>query len=604
MGLHEQIARTRAARRLGFIKPLMPALVDEVPAGNDWIHEIKYDGYRTQLLIQNGHARAFTRRGFDWTARYQPIARCADQFACRSAIIDGEIIVQDANGRSDFHLLRERIGNSTEGFALMAFDLLHLDGRDLRDAPLEDRRAALGDLLGENDPARSVHFSEHIVGNGPAFFAAVDQLGLEGIVSKKLGSRYRSGPSRAWLKIKCFCEEELVVIGTSTGDLAPRALLAREEEGKLVHAGPAMVTLPGAERELFWRTAEQLRVPEPPIPMERRKETGWVRPAMRVRVQALRGEELLRHAMVKAVLSMEEPAAIRRKSRKPRPSSEPTYPEPDISHEAIAAYYHRAGELLLRWAAARPLNLFRCPKGRCLFQRHLHHPPAEEGTFGSAIHQLAIHQKNGKVEAYFHIQDLAGVRACVAANTVEFHGWGSLTDDVERPDRLVIDLDPDEGLGFEPVKQAAIEIRDRLMDAGLESFALLTGGKGIHVVVPLTPEAEWPAVRAFARLVCAALADEQPDRFTVALQKAQRHGRIFLDYLRNQRASTAVLPYSVRARPGLPVAAPIAWNELDHIEGPDRFCAKDHALLLRRARGKQLRGWGLSDQIVPMGWPK
>jgi bifunctional non-homologous end joining protein LigD len=256
------------------------------------------------------------------------------------------------------------------------------------------------------------------------------------------------------------------------------------------------------------------------------------------------------------------------------------------------------GKLMLPFAAGRPLNLFRCPDGKCLFQRHENHPAVPQGTFGPAIGRLPIRQKNGKTEHYLHVEDLAGILACVEAETVEFHGWGSRIADVERPDRIVIDLDPDEGLPFALVKNAAMLVRERLSLRQLESYALLTGGKGIHVVVPIEPEREWDEVREWSRQFCTALAEERPWQFTAQVTMAQRRGRIFLDYLRNQRASTAVLPWSARARDGAPVAVPVSWEELAQFETARPFTIRDWNTLLQRGRRAGMRKWGTARQSL------
>jgi bifunctional non-homologous end joining protein LigD len=599
--------------KLQFVEPMAPTLVDEPPGGAGWIHEIKYDGYRTELIVEDGRCRAFTRRGFDWTDRYAAMADAAAALPCESAILDGEVIVQDARGRSDFHALRRAIEARRGGLVFMAFDLLHLDGRDLRPWPVERRRAALEKLLASVQPNNPIQFSAHVEVSGAEFLAAADAMGLEGIVSKKLGSRYRSGAAKTWLKTKTFAEDDYVVIGTAKGDRAPVALLASENRGKLEYVGAAMVTLPDPDRDLFWTTAEKIRSAEPPLPMEPRKETGWVRPEMRVRVRHLRGEEMLRHATVKAITALPEGkgAAKSKAGRKITSAKrsdaggvgsstpEPIYTRPDISSEAIADYYRRISRLILPWAAGRPLNLYRCPRGHCLFQRHESHPPAPPGTFGAAIQRLPVRQKNGKTQDYLWIEDKAGLLACVEAEAVEFHGWGSRVDDIERPDRMVIDLDPDAGLPFAKVREAAMMVREELAGRGLESFPLLTGGKGIHVVVPLAPEAEWPAVREWARQFSDGLAQAEPARFTAQIAMERRRGRILLDYLRNQRGSTAVLPYSARARDGSPVAAPVAWNELEGFDSAASFSIQDAAQLLARSRTTALRGWGKARQRLP-----
>jgi bifunctional non-homologous end joining protein LigD len=424
-------------------------------------------------------------------------------------------------------------------------------------------------------------------------------MGLEGIVSKKLGSRYRSGAAKSWLKVKAFTEGEFVVIGTSRGDKAPVALLAAETEEGLSYAGAAMVTLAEADREIFWRNNEALKTSKPAIPMEPRKETSWLRPEMKVRVRHLKGEEMLRHATIQAATQIPSPGPSRRPAAATgAPSPEPSYPKPDMDREALRNYYLAIAPLMLPWIAERPLNLFRCPSHECFFQRNRNHPPAGD-IFQPPIQSIPVQQKNGRVEDYLYVTAAAGIVAAVDAHAVEFHGWGSRISDIERPDRIAFDLDPDEGLPFELVKDAALQVRRSLDAIGLKSFAMLTGGKGIHVILPFVPELEWPQVRGFAKEFCEALASADPDRFTTSLPKAKRKGRIFLDYLRNQRTATAIMPWSARARPGLPVAAPVAWEELDKFSAASAFSVEDAQALLRRARSAALRSWGKADQHLP-----
>jgi bifunctional non-homologous end joining protein LigD len=278
---------------------------------------------------------------------------------------------------------------------------------------------------------------------------------------------------------------------------------------------------------------------------------------------------------------------------------EPSYKKPRLPEKAaILDYYRRLAPHLLAHAGGRPLNLFRCTAGYCFFQRNRSHP-ASGDTFGPPVRFVPIAQKNGRTEDYLWVADEEGVLACVQADAIEFHGWGCRVGEVERPDRAVFDLDPGEGLGFEAVKAAAFTLRALLSEIGLQSFALLSGGKGVHVVVPMRPEQDWEAVREFTRRICAALALDAPDRFTVRLPKAERKGRIFLDYLRNQRTATAILPWSLRARVGAPVAAPVTWQELAELDRASRFTVADAALLLRRAGSRALRGWGEADQALP-----
>jgi bifunctional non-homologous end joining protein LigD len=426
-------------------------------------------------------------------------------------------------------------------------------------------------------------------------------MGLEGIVSKRRGSRYRSGHARSWLKTKTFTESEFVVVAVERGARAPIALLARQGEEGLELAGPAMVTLADPERARFWTAIEALKTDRPAVTMDKRREGSFVAPRLRVRARHLRGEEGLRHATLVALIEGEDVAAA---SPKPipgtaRPGGEPSYKKPKLPDKAaLVAYYEAVAPLLLEHAGRRLLNLFRCTAGHCFFQRNRNHP-ASGDAFGPPVRFLPIAQKNKRIEDYLWIEDAAGIAACAEADAVEFHGWGSRVDAVERPDRIVVDLDPGEGTGFEAVKEAAFTVRRALDAIGLASFAMLSGGKGVHVVVPIVPEAEWEAVRGFAHRVCMGLAAADPERFTVALPKAERTGRIFLDYLRNQRTSTAVLPWSLRARPGAPVAAPVAWDELDDIVRASMFTIADVDLLRRRGRSKALREWGKAKQALP-----
>jgi bifunctional non-homologous end joining protein LigD len=277
---------------------------------------------------------------------------------------------------------------------------------------------------------------------------------------------------------------------------------------------------------------------------------------------------------------------------------EPTYPKPDISVRATTLYYGIVAPVMLPFVEGRLLNLLRCRGDKCFFQRNRDHPPTGD-EFDRIVHLAAVEQKNGRTERYLYVETADEIVACAKVQAVEFHGWGSRAGDVETPDRLVIDLDPGEGVGFDAVRQAALQLRRSFDALGLDSFALLTGGKGIHVVVPILPQRQWDEVREFARQFATALADAAPELFTVALPKKQRRGRIFLDYLRNQRTATAVLPYSARARDGTPVAAPVAWDELDGIGRSDAFTIADVEQLLKRSRSAALDGWGIAEQRLP-----
>lgn len=277
---------------------------------------------------------------------------------------------------------------------------------------------------------------------------------------------------------------------------------------------------------------------------------------------------------------------------------EPTYAKPDISVRATTLYYEIVAPLMLPFIERRLLNLFRCRTSKCFFQRNREHPPTGK-EFDRLVHFEPVAQKNGRTEQYLYVEAADEIVSCARVQTVEFHGWGSRAGAVETPDRLVIDLDPDPELGFEAVKSAAVQVHRSCDALGLDSFALLSGGKGIHIVVPLEPVAEWDRVREFAKAFSTTLAQAAPDRFTVALPKKERRGRIFLDFLRNQRTATAIMPYSARARGGMPVAAPVTWDELRDMDRSDAFSIADVETLLKRAKRRDLKDWGVAQQTLP-----
>jgi len=287
---------------LGFVPTMQPTLVDAAPEGHDWIHEIKYDGYRTELLLNGADSRAFTRNGHDWSDKYRLILDRAQALPGRVALLDGEIIVQSETGRSDFHAVRSAITSAPERLVFYAFDLLMVDGMDIRREPLLVRRERLRKIIGEHDPTFPIQFSDHIVGNGPAFFHQAEDLGLEGIVSKQASSRYRSGYVTSWVKTKAFTVDEFVIIGTEQGFGPTTALCARETQHGLEYAGGAMLTLPAKERDRFWNLIEEIRQASPPLRIDKRKSAQWIEPLLRAKVRHLRGEEKLRHATVLELL--------------------------------------------------------------------------------------------------------------------------------------------------------------------------------------------------------------------------------------------------------------------------------------------------------------
>jgi bifunctional non-homologous end joining protein LigD len=441
------------------------------------------------------------------------------------------------------------------------------------------------------------------------------EAGQEGIISKRADSLYRGDRTKNWLKVKCTYRQEFVLAGWTPSESKGRAiralLLAVNEGGKLRYAGKVGTGFSMATLEDLRARLEKIETDKAPVAVPRADARGahWVKPKLvaEIAFAEFTAEGVVRHASFLGLRGDKPAAQVVREEAQPVPESPAdkvrisnperiVFPEDNISKGELAAYFRAIGPIMLPWVANRPLTLVRCPQGRgkkCFFQKH------DAGTFGADVHQIPIVEKKGQTENYIYIADQAGLLTCVQMGAIEFHGWGSRNADVEKPDRLVFDIDPDEGLGFEAVRKAARDIKRHLADMGLQTFPMLTGGKGVHVIVPLTPEAKWPAVKDFAQRFAVALATAEPDRFTANLSKASRTGRMFLDYLRNQRGATAVMPYSTRARPGAPVAAPIAWDELVDFEGGDRFTLRDAQLLIERATSRALQGWGEASQVLP-----
>lgn len=594
-----------------FREPQLCTLVDDVPAGNGWIHEVKYDGYRALIAIGGGKAKVFTRGGLDWTDKFAGIAEAAAALPVSSALIDGEIVAFK-NGRPDFSTLKDAISNGGE-MTLFAFDLLALDGEDLTKLPNVQRKERLRPLLDGADP--HLQFADHVTGSGEKLFEAMCREGYEGIVSKRADAPYRGKRTKAWLKIKCTRRQEFVIIGWTKSSAKGRPfaslLLGQHKDGELVYSGKVGT---GFDREVMDDLADRFdklarKTPPAEVPRLAARGASWVTPKLvaEIAFTEFTPDGVLRHPSYLGLRGDKPAEDVVSEAPAPAPAAADIhvkvssadrliFPDSKVTKGDLAAYYAKVAPIMLPWTANRPISLVRCPQGRgkkCFFQKH------DAGSFGEFVHHVDIREKDGSTEPYLYVEDADGLVACVQMGSIEFHGWGSSIDALEKPDRLVFDLDPDEGLVFDAVKKAAADIKEHLADIGLVSFAMLTGGKGVHIIVPLTPEAEWPAVKDFADRFARALAAAEPERFTATMSKAKRKGRIFLDWLRNQRGSTAIMPYSARARSGAPVAVPVTWNELRDLEGANIYHVTDADTLIERANDKALAGWGAAAQVLP-----
>jgi bifunctional non-homologous end joining protein LigD len=515
------------------------------------------------------------------------------------------------------------MGQKRPDLAFYAFDLLVDRGEDLRGLTNLERKARLAALMkGVRAP---LLYGDHVVGKGEELFQKICADGGEGIISKKADAPYRGVRTKCWLKVKCIARQEFVIVGWQASDKRRgfRSLhLGVNESGTLRYVGKVGTGFDTATLESLSKRMAPLKVDKPALDVSRTALRGstWIKPTLvaEIAYTEFTSDGVLRHPSFLGLredkaakqVVLETPAQVPGKKGakgKLRAAADfklrltspekVIFPEDGLTKGELADYYAAVADLLMVDLRQRPMTLIRCPSGRakkCFFQKH------DTGSMGAHVLHVPVPDGEGTTaEDYLYVDEALGALECVQMNTIEFHGWGSRVDPLEHPDRLVFDLDPDEGLDFALVKTAAVRLRDLLADLGLETFPLLSGGKGIHVIAPLDQGAEWPTVKSFAERFSRAIAEAEPETFTANIRKNQRKGRIFLDWLRNQRGATAVMPYSARAREGAPVAAPVSWEELAEIDGANRFTISDAALLLERAAGKGLKGWGQAQQALP-----
>jgi bifunctional non-homologous end joining protein LigD len=603
-----------------FRPPELATLVDEIPLGRNWMFEMKYDGYRALAAIAGDQVRIFTRNANDWTDKFRPLVEPLSRLTTGAALLDGEIVAFK-DGRTDFSTLKEAL-SSGAALTYFVFDLLEENGEDLTGLPLSERKARLEKLLGKRSNRDVVQFSAHIAGVGEKFFRAMCEGGFEGVVAKLATSPYRGERTRDWLKIKCIERQEFVIGGWRPSDKKKgfaSLLLGTWDGGKLVYrgrVGTGWTVDEAAALQAALDARARKTSPFGAVPRDIARRARWVAPELvgEVAFTELTPDGHLRHPSFIGLrqdktareVTLEMPADAPVKAA-PKPKKAATlsvtltdamgiaaaerlgvrlthpdrvvYPGQGVTKALIVAYYEAVAARMLPHIVRRPLSLVRCPQGRsksCFFQKH------DSGGFPPSFHKVPIAEKDGQVDDYMYVEDLAGIAAGVQMNTIEYHIWGSHVDDVERPDRIIFDIDPDEGLDFSHTRAAALDFHDRLEAMGLTTFALVTGGKGVHVVAPLTPTLTWPEVKGFCRGFAEKVAAEAPERFTANIRKASRKGRMFVDYLRNERGATAIAPFSTRSREGAPCAVPVSWDELATLERANAFSLGAAAA---RARG-------------------
>jgi bifunctional non-homologous end joining protein LigD len=652
--VHKPVRQTRTARRTKS-KALAPAdfplalatLVEKPPEGKEWLFEIKFDGYRLLVFVERAadrgaRVRLITRNQLDWTARYSQIATAAKSLAAESAVLDGELVALDAQGVSRFQFLQNAAANRLQPLVFYAFDLLYLDGKDWRPRPLSERKERLAELIEPlaNGPIR---LSDHIAGRGAALLGECCRRGLEGIVCKRADRPYHAGRTLDWLKVKCLGHEELVIGGYTDSTAAGRPLgallVGYFNQGDFVYAGRVGTGFDDKTLRDLHRRLKKLRQSDSPFVEVPARERGrglhWVRPELVAQIEfgSWTDAGILRHASFQGLRDDKRATAVfppeslhkrpaseahmkpskRRKesaSRRatPRPaargkkatveSGEVTsvvltnpqrvlYPDLGLTKQNLADYYAAFADVLLPHVAGRPLSLLRCPEGldeACFFQKH--------ATAGmpQVLRRVPIEEKDG-TEEYLVIDDADGLRALAQMSILEIHPWGSRAESVDQPDRLIFDLDPGPQVPWQAVVDAAVHVRDVLHHLDLESFVKTSGGKGLHVVAPLAGRIAWPDLKQFARALAEHLAQEAPERYTAKMAKAARTGRVFIDYLRNDRGSTAVAAFSPRAKGGAPISLPIEWEDLASLTSAAQFTIPAMVGLRAKQAAKRREAW-------------
>ena len=600
------------------MSPQLACACTSPPAGDQWLHEIKYDGYRLLCMVRRGKVKLLTRSGQDWTGTFQPVADAVAELPLRDAVVDGEVVVLDRRGIPDFQALQNAMKTRVRSVLVYyAFDLPFASGWDLRACRLEERKALLHAVIPQAVEGNgTIRYSDHIRGRGAEVFKRAFATGLEGIVSKRADAPYESRRTDTWQKIKCRRTDEFVIGGYTDPEGSREGLgallLARpRSDGKLVYFGKVGTGFDTAVlRDLTERLGKiERRTPgiEPPPNRADRVGVHWVEPVLVADVEygSVTREGIIRHATYRGLRldkpaaevssgPLEAPASLPDGGPAPapvmvRPTGRPgavmvggvqvtnadrvVYPDADVTKLRVAEYYLAASERRLPFIIDRPLSLLRSPKGisgQAFFQRH----PME--SFPKSVDDVRVPGHDGR---YLMIHDRDGLMSLVQFGTIEFHPWHCRADSPETPDLMTIDLDPGPGVPWEGVIAAAMAMREYLRGEAVESWVKTSGGKGLHVVSSLDGTATWDDLKAFAGRLAESISRAAPAQFT-ASATADRRGKIFIDHLRNRRSATSVAAYSLRARPGAAVSAPISWEELRRCPGPSAYTIKNMALRL------------------------
>lgn len=585
----------------------LATLVEYPPSGKDWLHEIKYDGYRLLAFIKNGDVLLQTRGKQDWTHKFSVISGALAKLKIKDAVIDSEAGVVGERGQTNFSALQSALSSGDDSnIEAWCFDLLHLNGKDYTEKPLIERKAALEKILPKNSPI--LHYSEHFEGS-PQLLEKACKVGAEGLVSKRKDSHYRGRRTHDWVKSKCGMEQEFVIGGFMPAKQNAKAvgalLLGYYKNNTLHYAGKVGTGFnQKTAREIHERLIKLETAKSPfPGPVERgRRGYVWVKPQQLCEVSFWEWtpDKHIRHASFKGLREDKTPKEVHEEKPERPPQKaggaktrtkkdtftiegitithpeREVYPGTGITKGDVATYYAKVMNYLLPFAENRLMSLMRCTEtveGECFFQR-----APMQGDKGNVMGLTTTHK--GRKHTYLYTDNAAGIIELVQMNAIEFHAWQSKVDEIGKPDQIIFDLDPAEDVPFEAVKLAAQDVRRRLKARGMESFPRLSGGKGIHVVTRLKPKHSWDVVKTFTHNVALEMQREVPEAYIANMSKQKRTGKIFVDYLRNDFSSTAIVPFSLRARKGAPIAVPISWSDLAKVQSPDQYNCENYQKLL------------------------
>jgi bifunctional non-homologous end joining protein LigD len=565
---------------MGLSEPSHPTDRNEPPTGGIWLHEIKSDGYRAQVHVRDGKATVYTRNGWDWTDRFQTIARAAERLQVREAVIDGEAVVQDSRGVADFESLRRELRKGSSRLTYLAFDLLYFDGLDLRRTPLLERKRVLERVLA--DAPGALLYCEHLEGDGRQVWRHACAMHLEGIVSKRRNSAYGSGRTDNWLKIKCTKSDTFPIVAfVEKLGARPRKVaslyIGRHDGNQLLYAGKVRTGYTEvAARELREKLDPYIIKKSPLSKPVKKPKATWVYPIVDAEVSysSVTEDGLLREAVFKGIrddlqqppVKSARPATAKPHVGVPRANILQLLPDAVVpSKDQLADYWHRVAKRALPYLARRPLKLVRHTHATTFYHKGPL-PPVPD-----TVHQLKITKREGGEGVRLWIDDQEGLLGLVDLGAVELHPWAASVDDIEHADTMIFDLDPGEGVQWEFVIETALMLRELLQAEGFDPWPKLTGGKGVHLMAPLQEKLTHDATHAYAKRLAQKLAATAPDRYVTSATLAKRSGRLFIDYLRNGRGTTAIGTYSPRARPGFPIAAPVTWRQVENGIPPDAF---------------------------------